>query len=314
MSNLTHRMESIEISQHRMEQRLPEYMQTVITPSAFAHSDKGDVLTQILGLCGFGLAKLKDRVQTDLTPLGEIPQIGNFTFSYAFGEEDESASYAPLQKFLIENAIHVENVTNGKGLIDALLFREEIWTLKKNIFEKTNEPRLLKFILQGRTDFVRLFIPNGIIDKRNIRYFIEIKKEPIEEPELREAFYQLLGGNIANSYHSPPVFLTNLQRSHYVMFITLENNQNEISRFQLNIFKFPSFNAAVNYLEFSTQKMFSCTYDFLRKPTPLSTPPKKKKDDDSQGDSEKDMESKVTLTFVGDNDDSKDDIADNQDS
>jgi hypothetical protein len=300
MLNLTHRMESIEISQHRMEQRLPEVMETIITPSSFARSDRGNVFTQILGLCGFGLSKLKDRVQNDLTQL-EFTRFGDFTFQFKFGDKLEKDSYELLENHLKSKGIHVENVSDGEGLIGRILFNEEIWTLKKNIFEKTKEPRLLKFIIRGRTDFVRLFEPNGIIDKRNIRYFIEVKKGPIEEAELREAFYQLLGGNIANSYHSPPVFLTNLQGGYFVMFITLENNQNEVSRYHLNIFNFLSFDDAVNYLESSTHIMSSCTYDFLRKPTPVSTPFKIKKEDDSdENEDEKYTESKVTLICVDD--------------
>lgn len=229
-----------------------------------------------------------------------------FKFKFSFGDQDEKASYGHLQEFLASKNIVVVNVTEGQGLLDALLFREEIWTLKKDLTNPVAGKRQLKFIVRGRSDFVRLKYNNGIIGKSNIRYFIEVKKEAILEPELREAFIQLLGGNVANSFHSPPIFLTNLQRSHYVLFITLNQNpEEEESLYHLNIWKFPSFHQAIEYLEASTSTMCSCTASFLVKNTPLPTPPRKHRKDESQNDSDSDdgfADSKVDITFVGDDD------------
>jgi ADP-heptose:LPS heptosyltransferase len=59
-----------------------------------------------------------------------------------------------LTKMLNEKGIHVVNVTEGQGLLGGLLFREEIWTLKKDLTNPVAGKRLLKFVVQGRTDFL----------------------------------------------------------------------------------------------------------------------------------------------------------------
>jgi hypothetical protein len=204
----------------------------------------------------------------------------------------------------------VKNIACGQDLIEGCLFNEEIWTLKKNTISKgqsaelTCEPCLCKYVIQGTTDFVRLEQRRLGVTKRNIQYYIEIKRGPIAEAELKEAFYQLLGGNIANYYRSPPVFLTNLSESHFVLLITQCGNPEErlLVQYELQIFNFPSFGSAMNYLEDTTWELKSCTRDFLRRSTPLSTSPKRGRDGD---DSEDDLvPSKVCLEPVLDCDDS----------
>lgn len=129
-------------------------------------------------------------------------------------------------------------------------------------------------------------IPKRGVTRTNNQYFIEIKKGSIGETELKEAFYQLLGGNVGNPYRSPPVLITNLAFSHYILFISLIENEN-LPFYQLNIFQFPSFGQAIKYLEDETKTIKSCTRDFLRKPTPLTSPLKKQMDDEELAEFEK---------------------------
>ena len=192
---------------------------------------------------------------------------------------------------------------NGQDLIDGFLFRPEIWTLKKNIFQRSgglrSEECFYKYVIRGRTDFVRLNQRRVGITKRNIQYYIEIKSGLIAEEELKEAFYQLLGGNAASYYRSPPVFLTNLSKSHFVLFITQCANPEVL--YELQIFQFPTFGSAMNYLEGTTSELKCCTIDFLRRPTLLSPP---KKDQDGDDDNDDDREDwKVSIEEVLDVDD-----------
>ena len=168
------------------------------------------------------------------------------------------------------------------------MFHQELWTLKKDIRLKSNqfgplEQCLCKFIIRGRTDFVRLKSSEQGqgVGRMNNQYFIEIKKGSIGETELKEAFYQLLGGNAENSYRSPPVLITNLCSSHYILFVALiDNGDAPFYKLKLNIFKFPTFGQAINYLEDETKTTKSWTRDFLRRPTHLSLSQLKKQTDD----------------------------------
>jgi hypothetical protein len=203
---------------------------------------------------------------------------------------------------LSDAGIVVANVTSGKNLIQGLLFSQELWTLRKNISQHSGELRaeqcICKFVIQGRTDFVRLEKQSRGITRRNIQYFIEIKIGEIQETELREAFYQLIGGNAANEHRSSPVFITNLTRSHFVLFITQEANPEETLAYELHIHRFSTFGSAMTFLEATTKTLTSLVRDFLRRPTPLSTPPRKLSDLDDA--SEEDPSSKVFLSRVPD--------------
>lgn len=263
---------------HKMSERLVPITDYIITPSSCGNkSENGSapIISQLLDICGFGSTNLKDRIVKRSYPSANRA----LNFRYSFGrDDDEKKSYAPLQKHLTENNIFVVNVSSGQGLLDGNLFHEELWTLKKDPFAG---PRQLRFIVRGRTDFVRIEQNNGNLSRINQRYLVEVKKGDIGEPALREAFVQLIGANTANTHHSPPVFLTNLQRSHYVLFITLESRTGEtVPCYHLNIHQYSNFSEALSFVEDSTLRMRSCTADFLRKNTPLSTPPKKHRHDD----------------------------------
>ena len=248
----------------------------IITPSSCGNKSENSsapIISQLLDICGFGFANLKDRI-VKMSYLSANPAL---KFQYSF-RSDEKDSYAPLQEHLSKNNIFVVNISSGQGLLDGNLFHEEIWSLKKDPFAG---PRQLRFLVRGRTDFVRIDQNNGNLSRINMRYLVEVKKGDIDEPALREAFIQLIGANTANTHHSPPVFLTNLQRTHYVLFITLESKTGEtVPCYHLNISQFSTFYEALSFVEDSTFRMRSCTADFLRKNTPLSTPPKNHRQDD----------------------------------
>jgi hypothetical protein len=184
------------------------------------------------------------------------------------------------------------NVSEGQGLPDGLLYHEELWTLKKNTslrsedLRKISQEPIFKYILRGRTDLVRKKNSADPLGKSNNRYFIEIKRADdfVEEDSLREAALQLIGGNASNSFHSPPVLLTNLAKKHFVLYISLVGDPTVELRFKLNIVKMPSFGVALAFVEEHTAEMKSETLHLGRKPTPPSSPPKAKNASDSNDD------------------------------
>jgi hypothetical protein len=135
---------------------------------------------------------------------------------------------------------------------------------------------VFKYVLRGRTDLVRKKYKDAPLGKSNNQYFIEIKREAdfVLEDSLREAFLQLVGGNIANTFHSPPVLLTNLAKMHFVLFITLVGDPTVCLKYELHVLKMPTFGTAIAFLEEKTAEMHSVTLHLGRKPTPPSSPPK----------------------------------------
>lgn len=181
-----------------------------------------------------------------------------------------------MQAHLAANGVDAIIVDECHSLPDGVLFHEVLWSLKKMTtvrsedLRKSVEEHLFKYTLQGRTDLVRKRYPDEPLGKFNDRYFIEIKRESdfVEEDSLREAVLQLIGGNACNSFHSPPVILTNLVKNHYVLFITLEVDSSAELRFSLHVVKMPTLGVALGFAEEKTAVMHSCTLHLGRRRTP----------------------------------------------
>lgn len=201
--------------------------------------------------------------------------------------KEEVDSYEPLLKHLSDNHIHGIRTDLGQGLPDGLLYFEYLWTLKKNTSIRSAELRLrgeepvFKYTLAGRTDLVVKADPSLPLGKSNNRYFIEIKRVQDfagdGEECLREAVLELIGRNASNSFHSPPVLLTNLSGKHYVLFITLIGNPTIELKFKLNVLKMSSFGLALAFVEERTKTMRSETLHLGRRPTPPVSPDSKAK-------------------------------------
>ncbi len=199
-------------------------------------------------------------------------------WAYTWAGKNESSSYEPLQQFLMTKNIVSHVIGNGNGLSGGLLYDVEIFSLKPNTsyssdyFRKTNqEPRSL-FTLKGKTDLVVLTETGDTLVNRNIKYFIEIKTvKDFKDESLREAVLQLIGGNVGALYRSPPVFLTNLVKSHYVVHIDRIGNPKTKLEFELKILKMNSLGHALLFLEEHTKIGGSVTRDFARLPTPRTS-------------------------------------------
>lgn len=277
---LKEEVHSLALRQHVMNEKLPKITEACITPSECMKSKHTDTFMDLMEIFGFGRGSVANKVETfsGTPPL----KSAELDFTFHWDGQVESASYEPLQKHLRDRGISTVNVGEGQGLPGGLLYREELWTLKKNTslrsedLIKTGEQPVRKYILQGRTDLVRTKYSEEPVGKSNNRYFIEIKRvaDFVEENSLREAVLQLIGGNASNSFHSPPVLLTNLAKEHYVLYISLVGDPTVALIFKLNIIRMPSFGVAIAFLEERTAEMKSVTLHLCRKPTPPSSPPK----------------------------------------
>lgn len=292
-------LQPLKMEQHLLKQSLPTQYDQHITPSSFCNSEHTPIFNDILQLCRFGIGNLSSRVvDADQTlpsydpngnPLLDFPTVCKWHWK----NRKEKDSYKPLQKFLNEQHIHVVDLSSGANLSFGNLFMIQLYSLKKKLNVRSKEllpveRSICRYHLRGRTDFVRVKHPHLGISRFNIQYYIEIKMGSIGETELREAFYQLIGGNAGNSDRSPPVFITSLTSHHYVLFVTLyQGAKEEDYAYQLNIYRFKSFHQAIKYLEDVTADPHCCTRDFLRPPTPSDSPPKSQSDQNELEDDAK---------------------------
>lgn len=292
INEIREEIHSVALRQHIMNEKLPKITEVFITPSEYKKSRHKQTFLDLMEIYGFGRSNISSMIQkfADVHPLNST----ELDFTFHWGGQQESASYAPLLKHLSDHGICAVSIADGQGLPDGLLYHEELWTLKRNTtlrsedLRKTGEEPIFKYILQGRTDLVRKKHSEDPLGKSNNRYFIEVKRveDFVEEDSLREAVLQLIGGNACNSFHSPPVLLTNLAKKHYVLFISLVGDPTLELKFKLNVVQMPTFGVALAFVEELTADMKSVTLHLGRKPTPVSSPPKAKDASEPKEDEE----------------------------
>ena len=279
-TDLKGEIHSIALSQHVLNERLPKVLDVYITPSEYKKSEHKETFLEIMEILGLGRESMALKIKNFE---GHIPaQSENFDFTFRWKKgQAEKDSYIPLVEH-ISTKCHLEAVVVGDGqsLPSGLLYHQEIWTLKRNLsissadLRKTSEESLLKYVIQGRTDIVRIWDSTVALGRRNNRYFIAIKRTEdfAVEDSLREACLQLIGGNVANTFQSPPVLLTNLANSHFVLYISQVGDPMENLAFHLHVIKMPSFGTALAYVEEHTASRRSVTMHFGRRPTPPTSP------------------------------------------
>lgn len=205
---------------------------------------------------GFGRQNIRGLVKEGVAAPHE------FKYIFHWVEKTEIDSYDNLCAYLAKNGIHARIVGSR------LLFEVEIFKMKSRL--DLHEDSRVIFRVKGRTDLVVLRNADDIIGRHSIRYYIEIKtvKDFHLEHALREAFLQLLGGNVANRHHSPPVLLTNLNSENYVLYLSLVGDPFVELKYKLHVERFSSFGDALCFTEAKTYGMHSCTEHMARKPTP----------------------------------------------
>jgi hypothetical protein len=279
-------------SQQWLKASLPVAFETDITPSRYNKSEATIIFFDLLAILGLPRQPISDLVVEYEESSSESNPYANFTFRWVVGSK-ESDAYPPLQNYLESIGILTRNVSSGKHLPQGCLYYKQLWTLRDNISSSSAENGkvlMLKYNLSGRTDFVRIKNKDLELGESNIRYFIEVKPVGFTlEEALRECVLQLIGGNASNSFHSPPVLLTNLNGLHFVLFITQVGDPREALAYKLNVLKMRSLSTALGWVEKRTSTMRSETLHLGRKPTPSSSPIKFGKTDDNEdetGDNE----------------------------
>jgi hypothetical protein len=275
---------------HMMNEKLPKITEVLITPSEHKKSTHEGTFLDLMNMFGFGQSNIANIIEVFDSAFPFDSKELDYTFHW--DGQQESASYEPLLKHLHDHGICAVRVSEGQNLPDGLLYREELWTLKRNTTLRCEDLRqigkesVFKYILQGRTDLVIKKYSNHPLGKSNNRYFIEIKRveDFSEEDSLRECVLQLIGGNASNSFHSPPVLLTNLNKNNYVLYISLMGDPTQYLSFKLNVLRMPSFGVALAFVEAHTAEMSSVTLHLGRRPTPPATPPEAKSDLESNDD------------------------------
>ena len=278
LQEVTKEVHALSLRQHVMNEKLPKIIDIRITPSEYKKSTHKEAFLDVMGTVGFGRLNMSQRVEVFKDTIEKSTEF-DYCHKWVKGQP-ESSSYNSLVGHLTKCGIFVVCVDSGQGLPDGLLYYEEIWTLKKNIslrseeLRKIGEQSVFKYTICGRTDLVIVRYKDDALGKSNNRYFVEIKRPEDfnEEGSLREAALQLIGGNIANSFHSPPVVLTDLAKEHFVLFVKLDGDPMVELKFQLKILKMPNFGTAIAYVEKETTTFKSVTLHFGRKPTPPTSP------------------------------------------
>ena len=291
INEMREEVHSVRLGQHILNEKLPKITEVFITPSEYRKSKHKETFLDLIEMFGFGREHIASKIETftGMKPLKSDEL--NYVHQWKQGQH-EPDSYKGLQEHLRTHGIDTVVVGEGQGLPDKILYHEELWTLKRNTslrsedLRKTGEEPIFKYILEGRTDLVRVRNSANPLGKSNNRYFIEIKRvaDFVEEDSLREAVLELIGGNASNCFHSPPVLLTNLARMHYVLYITLMGDPTLELQFKLNVVKMPSFGVALAIAEELTVEMKSVTRHLGRKPTPPPSPPKAKEPKDEDED------------------------------
>lgn len=182
----------------------------------------------------------------------------------------EASSYAPLQSYLISLNFDAVIVANGHGLPNGLLFSQYAYSMRKDKTSVRGQEVLVGMRVHGRTDVVILDKEGqkGVVSRHRVLLAIEVKPAVKDvdalSPSSRKAMAQLIGLNINNMQHSPPVLLTNLKRVHWVYYII----KNEIFPwYRIARTNFSTFIDALRFVE-SLWKLDTHNYEFGREPSP----------------------------------------------
>jgi len=159
---------------------------------------------------------------------------------FNWGDQNENVGYEPMRQYLTSCGFISRNVANGMNLYDFDVFSLRDRVVDALTLRNENRIPIHKFHIHGKTDIVVL--DEDILNRGAIKFAIEIKTVANMDTDaktnqaLREAFLQLVGFNVQNSYKSPAVVLTNMNQKHYVLYLDIHGDP-EAFRFALKIHK-----------------------------------------------------------------------------
>jgi hypothetical protein len=197
-------------------------------------------------------------------------------------EGEEAQSYGPVVEFLRGIKLVAYQVANGENLPDGYLFDEAVYTIRqKDPWTKGQPVRYIRH-LRGRTDIVVLSedFPrrdrSEYILRSHVKILIEIKTPKTISPtgSLHEAMMQLIGANVQNGLRSPPVVVSNLTKTHYVLYLTREASDTRPHYYLIHQMYCASFGAAIHFALTIADEAISEHFarGMSREPTPDNSP------------------------------------------
>jgi len=270
---LVEMMNNIGIALHEIKEAMPSVVVGhVITPSVASQSR--EVSSQLI--TSLNLALLPPELPDMYGLPDNMKDEGNWTFNWKWDGDNplESTSYGPVCNFLQRLGLIAEDVSGGQKCVNRRLYNSEIYSLRQN------DPSTLKgqkvYLLhrvQGRTDIAVLAQNRngGQIMKHMVSFAIEIKTTKAlansHDGCMLEAQLQLIGLNAFNTVRSPPVVLTNLARTHKVLYI--EYKEGTEWGYIIKSQKCQTFPAAI-HLAMKRAAMEGISAEFSRPMTPPS--------------------------------------------
>jgi len=186
----------------------------------------------------------------------------------------EAASYGELRSFLEKHGFDTVIIGNGEGLPNRLLFSTYANSMRQQVLNVKGQAVYTGMRVYGRTDLVILDNRGrrGEVSRQRVKLGIEVKPadkigrcDDAKNPASREAATQLIGLNINNMYNVPPVLLTNLQKIHWVFYIS---DHEEYPWFRMARKKFTRFVDALRFVEECLWVSDKCHYEFGRGSSP----------------------------------------------
>ena len=231
---------------------------------------------------------------------------GLHPFSYSWGSRLENEAYEPVIQYLdAHHHMRGVNVANGQRLSHGHLFAVQVFSLRPNLLVTSSELRQTKtgprhrFNVLGTSDIFVSLDPAGRIERANCAFCIEIKRVGDMSSTsavnrcLREGVLQLIGLNVANTNASPSVLVTNLNRQHYVLYISKNPNPGRL-QYTLNLLQCSTFGRSVDYIKDTLLRRQCVTHDFGSPLSPEGSMTYYEEDDDDMFDTD----AKVIVTEV----------------
>ena len=267
-------IQNMSLALHGIQETLPSVIVGhVVTPSTASRNRQ--VSTRILD--AVGMSPFPDTEEEVYTLPAELQQTSAWKFSFkwpSISNDDkmlERTSYEPVLNFLLRLGLYAEDVSEGQNCIDKLLYNSDIYTPRKeNPLEVRGQRVFHCHRVQGRTDLVvlRTRRHGGPIIRNMVEFAIEIKTvaslQQSQDGCLLEAQLQLIGLNAFNTLKSPPVVLSNLAKTHHVVY--LDYNQDGWS-YVIKRKKCSTFAAAIHFAR-KVAKERSISSNFSRPMTP----------------------------------------------
>jgi len=237
---------------HGVREALPSVIVGhVITPSQASRIPQ--VVSTVFDALGLSLTPLVTTEQYQLpTSCGKKWKF-SWQWKSAASIDDrvlERTSYKPVQEFLRSIGLFCLDVSEGQCCVEKLLFNAEVYTKRaQNPFLVRGQDVFLRHRVQGRSDLAVLRADNGgdYILRHMVKFVVEIKTpdgyRQSQTGCMGEAQLQLIGLNAFNTNNSPPVVLSDLAKTHKVLFLDKDDDWN----YSIRVMNCSSFADAIHF-------------------------------------------------------------------